>query len=128
MRSSALFGAKILDISKFVVCPHGQGGRTTAGIFRTRKEGVNISKFCADDCYGRSLIVVEKEQNVPISYFKLCSFVDRGEKYYLPSGTTGYSSCATERWGIRFRPQTPLTSGGCHKISNLLTVKCWLRV
>jgi len=27
MRTFALFGAKIPDFSKFMVCPHGQGGR-----------------------------------------------------------------------------------------------------
>jgi len=27
MRTSALFDAKTFDFSKFMVCPHGQGGR-----------------------------------------------------------------------------------------------------
>jgi len=42
MRMSALFGAKTPGFSKFMVCPHGQGGGvgwTSADIFRTSGEG-----------------------------------------------------------------------------------------
>jgi len=46
MRMSALFGAKNSDFSKFMVCPHGQGGkgiepvRTFSG--QTEGEGGSI--------------------------------------------------------------------------------------
>jgi len=47
MRTFALFGAKTLDFSKFMVCPHSA---------RTRAEGeVNFSRFCADVFYGRPI-------------------------------------------------------------------------
>jgi len=45
---------KILDFLKFMVCPHGQGGRgelSRADIFRTRGEGVNFFAIL----YGRLL-------------------------------------------------------------------------
>jgi len=48
MWTSALFGPKTSNFSKFMVCPHGQGGGgwASADIFRTT--GVNFSRFCAD--------------------------------------------------------------------------------
>jgi len=53
MQTSALFGAKTSDFSKFMVCPHGQGGgdepvRTFFG------QGERGSQFFADSC-GRPL-------------------------------------------------------------------------
>jgi len=44
MRTSALFGAKISDFLKFVMCPHGQGerGLSQCGHFVDKGEGVNI--------------------------------------------------------------------------------------
>jgi len=53
----------------------------------------------------KRFIVVKKEQNVPISYFKLYAvFVGESIKYYLLPGTAVYPSYATERWRLRFRP------------------------
>jgi len=56
VRTSALFGAKNSEFFEiYMVCPHGQGvgGRASADILRTREEGVNFSRFCADALYGR---------------------------------------------------------------------------
>jgi len=40
MRKSALFGAKTSDFSKFILCPHGQGGWSQCGHFADKgKEG-----------------------------------------------------------------------------------------
>jgi len=36
MRTSAIFGEKTLDFSKFLVCPHGQGNWASVDILRTR--------------------------------------------------------------------------------------------
>jgi len=57
MRTSALFDAKkTLDFSKFMVCPHRQGGgRDGADILRKRGRGY-FSSFCADVFYERPLI------------------------------------------------------------------------
>jgi len=52
MRTSALFSAKTPVISKFMVCPHGQGGRE---IEPERTRGPNFSQFCADVLDGRPL-------------------------------------------------------------------------
>jgi len=57
--------------------------------------------------------VVEKEQNVPISYFKLMQFLLVGtQKYYLPLGP-GNPNYTTERYR-RFvtASRLPLASGG----------------
>jgi len=43
----------------------------------------------------KRLIVVEKEQNVFISYFKLFSFVGGSAKYYFFPGAAGHPSYAT---------------------------------
>jgi len=58
MRTSTLFGAKTSDFSKYIVCPHEQGGRglSQCGHFVGKEEGGNFSRFCADVFYGRSLI------------------------------------------------------------------------
>jgi len=49
MWTSELFGAKILEFSKFMVCPHGQvGGVEPVWIFfGQRGEEVNFSRFFA---------------------------------------------------------------------------------
>jgi len=52
MRTSSLFGAKIPDFSKFMVCPHGQGELSRAEILRTRRRKSILSRFCADVLYG----------------------------------------------------------------------------
>jgi len=41
MRTFALFGAKNFRISKFMACPHGQGGSGFEPV-RTREKGVNF--------------------------------------------------------------------------------------
>jgi len=43
------------DFSKFMACPHGQGGLSKKDIFRTRGKRINFSRFCADVLYGRPL-------------------------------------------------------------------------
>jgi len=43
------FGAKTPEFPEFMVCPHGQGGVQPV---RTRGEGVNFSRFCANVLYG----------------------------------------------------------------------------
>jgi len=43
---------KTLDFSKFLVCPHGQGGFSQCG---QGKRGGNFSRFCANVFYGRPL-------------------------------------------------------------------------
>jgi len=40
MRTFALFGAKISEFSKFIECPHGQGG-----------EGVELSEYNEDSIF-----------------------------------------------------------------------------
>jgi len=50
---SALFGAKTLDFSKFMVCPHGQRGLSQYR--HLADKGVNFSQFCADVLYERPL-------------------------------------------------------------------------
>jgi len=52
MRISALLVQKKLDFSKFMVCPHGQGGIEPV---RTRGEGVSFSRFSTNVLYRRSL-------------------------------------------------------------------------
>jgi len=61
MRTSALFGAKTPDFSKFMVCSHGQGERwlSQCGHFSDKGERVNFSRFSADVLYGRPLKVEE---------------------------------------------------------------------
>jgi len=50
MRTSALFGAKTFDFSKFMVCPHGQGGEGG------RKRGVEpVQTFCGQGGRGGSI-------------------------------------------------------------------------
>jgi len=51
MRMSALFKVKISDFSKFVVCPHGQGGK---GLIQEGREG-QFLRFFTDVFYGRPL-------------------------------------------------------------------------
>jgi len=57
MRTSALFGAKTSDFSKFMVCLHGQGGDGVDQVltFCGQGGGVNFLQFCADVFYGRPL-------------------------------------------------------------------------
>jgi len=54
MRTSAFFGTKNSDFSKFMVYPHGQEGLIQCGHFAARR-GVNFSQFCADVFYERPL-------------------------------------------------------------------------
>jgi len=42
MRTSALFGAKTSEFSKFMMCPRGQGDMSSADILRSRGRGVNF--------------------------------------------------------------------------------------
>jgi len=65
MRTSALFEAKILDFSKFIVCSHGKGeGDEPVRIFcRQGGGGVNISRICVDVFYGRPLILIIGRSN-----------------------------------------------------------------
>jgi len=44
------------DVSKFIVCLHGQGGWSARTIFEQGYFADNFSRFCADVLYGRSLI------------------------------------------------------------------------
>jgi len=46
---------KTSDLSKFMVCPHEQGGLKQCGHFADKREGVNFSRFCADVFYRRPL-------------------------------------------------------------------------
>jgi len=39
MRTSAIFGAKTSDFSKFMVCPHGQEGLSQCGYFADKGGG-----------------------------------------------------------------------------------------
>jgi len=57
MWTSALFGTKTPDFSKFMVCPHGQEreGWSNADILRTRGKGINFSQFCTNVFYRRPL-------------------------------------------------------------------------
>jgi len=58
MWTSALFGAKIIWFSKFMVYPHRQGkGLSQSDILRTRGKGVSFSRFCADIFFGRPLTI-----------------------------------------------------------------------
>jgi len=52
MRTSAFFGAKTLDFSKFIVCPHGQEG---SELGRSRGKGSIFRDFFANVFYGQSL-------------------------------------------------------------------------
>jgi len=64
MRTSALFGAKKLRNFRSLCC-----GRTdkmssaSADILRTKEEGVNFSRFCADVLYGQP-------QSISFSYLQ----------------------------------------------------------
>jgi len=57
MWTSALFGAKNIGFFEIygVSCPNGQGGLASTNILRTKGEGVNFLRFCADVLYGRPL-------------------------------------------------------------------------
>jgi len=48
MRTSAFFGTKTSDFSKFMVCPNGQGGKGGGMI--------SFLRFCVDVFYGRPLM------------------------------------------------------------------------
>jgi len=58
MRTSALFGAKTSELTKFMVCPHGQGGLSQSRHFSDKGEGVN---FLAILC-GRLLWTVPNDK------------------------------------------------------------------
>jgi len=57
MWTSALFGEKTSNFSKFMVCPHGQGELRQCEFFEQRgREGESIFlRFYADDLYGQPL-------------------------------------------------------------------------
>jgi len=57
MRTSALFGTKIIGFFLIYVSARTMGGGegASADILRTKGEGVNFSQFCADVLYGRPL-------------------------------------------------------------------------
>jgi len=49
MWTSTIFGAKTSEFSKFMVCPHGQGGES--GLSQCRNfanKEVNFSRYCTD--------------------------------------------------------------------------------
>jgi len=56
------------DFSKFMVCPHGQGGGrggwASTDILRTRRREGHFSRFCADVLYGWPLVTSKKEPNL----------------------------------------------------------------
>jgi len=61
---------KTLDFSKFMVCPHGQGGRGVKPVrtfFGQGERGVNFSRFWKDVFYGRPLMLSHLKYRI---YFK----------------------------------------------------------
>jgi len=56
MRTSALFAQKTSDFSKFIVCPHGQGGLSQYGHF-TNKEGQFVA-ILSGRLYGLHLRII----------------------------------------------------------------------
>jgi len=47
------------NLRKFIMYPHGQGGRrgwASSDILRTRRKGINLSRFCANVYYGQPLM------------------------------------------------------------------------
>jgi len=64
MHTSAVFGAKTSNFSKFMACPHGEEGR---GCGHFSDKGVNFSRFCAYVFYGRPFKQISK------SYTRICT-------------------------------------------------------
>jgi len=64
LRTSALFGTKTSDFSKFKVCPQGgEAGWASADISQIRGK-VKFSRFCVDVFYGRPLIEKLGEEHI----------------------------------------------------------------
>jgi len=53
---------KTPDFSKFMMCPHGQGGWVSANILRTGGGEGQFSRVCTDVSYGRSLTAIKIRQ------------------------------------------------------------------
>jgi len=83
LQTSALFGAKTSDFSKFMVCPYGQegAGLSQCGHF-TNTEGEEVSFVFAILCgvfYGRSFMVLFETRIgaaifKPVAIIAVCSF------------------------------------------------------
>jgi len=60
MQKSAVFEANTFNFFEiYVVSSRTRGSLSIANILRTRGEGVNFSRFCADVFYGRPLTLLE---------------------------------------------------------------------